>query len=187
MAILLPIAVVLATLSLGLSGSVLTVPNGQQWGEWKSTEYCPAQFYAVGFSLRVEGTQGLGDDTALNGIRLICAKDGDMSTLPTVESHAGFWGDWSSPRYCSGGTLISFQLRVEDSQGVGDDTAANNIKFRCSSNEVLEGNGHGWGEYGPWSQECSNGGICGIQTKMEDRQGRGDDTALNDVRFYCCS
>ena len=54
MAILLPIAVVLATLSLGLSGSVLTVPNGQQWGEWKSTEYCPAQFYAVGFSLRVK-------------------------------------------------------------------------------------------------------------------------------------
>ena len=76
---------------------------------------------------------------------------------------------------------------MEGKQGSGDDTAANNIKFRCTSNPILEGDGTGWGEYGGWSKECRNGGICGIETKMEKRQGKGDDTALNDVRFLCCS
>ena len=67
---ILPIAVVLATLSLGLSAtevpragkeyntrsfsSVLTVTNGQTWGEWKWREMCPDNTYAVGFSLRVK-------------------------------------------------------------------------------------------------------------------------------------
>ncbi|CAB1438953.1 unnamed protein product [Pleuronectes platessa] len=166
--------------------SVLTVPNGQRWGTWREPEMCPDQFFAVGFSTRVESRQGKGDDTALNGIRLICGKDEDHNFMYTVESHPGFWGDWSQPQYCPSGVLTSFQLRVEGSQGRKDDTAANNIKFRCSSSPLLEGSGLDWGGYGGWSQVCVNGGICGIETKVEDRQGRGDDTALNDVRFRCC-
>ena len=97
------------------------------------------------------------------------------------------WGDWSSPQYCPGGVLSSFQLRVEGRQGRKDDTAVNNIRFRCSSSPELEGPGLDWGDYGGWSQVCVNGGICGIETKVEDHQGRGDDTALNDVRFRCCA
>ena len=64
MAILLPIAVVLAMLSLGLSASevqpsrpyssVLTVTNGQTFGEWTWPEMCPGKSYAVGFRLRVK-------------------------------------------------------------------------------------------------------------------------------------
>ncbi|XP_053287666.1 vitelline membrane outer layer protein 1 homolog [Pleuronectes platessa] len=166
--------------------SLLTVTNGQQWGTWSWPEMCPDQYFAIGFSTRVEPSQGDGDDTAMNGIRLICGKDGDRRLTSTVESHPGFWGDWSLPQYCPSGVLTSFQLRVEAHQGNGDDTAANNIKFRCSSNPVLEGKGLNWGDYGGWSQNCVNGGICGIETKMEERQGRGDDTTLNDVRFRCC-
>ncbi|TNN22876.1 Vitelline membrane outer layer protein 1 [Liparis tanakae] len=99
------------------------------------------------------------------------------------------FGDWSQPQYCpDGGVLTSFQLRVEAYGGHNfDDTSANNVKFRCSTNPTLEGSGTPWGEYGAWSQVCSNGGICGIQTKMEQRQYRRDDTTLNDVRFYCCT
>ncbi|XP_067094597.1 vitelline membrane outer layer protein 1-like [Osmerus mordax] len=208
MAVFLPIVVVLATLSPGLSASrektfveragtaystrpyssVLTVSNGEQFGNWTWPEMCPDTFYAVGFSLRVEPNQYALDDTSLNGIRLICAKAEDRSFLYTIESHTGYYGDWSSPQYCPRGTLISFQLRVEPHQGMfGDDTAVNNIKFRCSSNPVLEGTGNEWGEYGTWSQECGNGGICGIETKMEEYQYGLDDSSLNDVRLLCCS
>lgn len=98
------------------------------------------------------------------------------------------FGEWSHAMYCPSGYLTSFQIRVEPHQGLfGDDTAVNNIKFRCSSNPMLEGPGMTWGEYGHWSQECTDGGICGIETKMEEYQYGLDDSTLNDVRFHCCS
>uniref|UniRef100_A0A3B4XC94 Vitelline membrane outer layer 1 homolog n=1 Tax=Seriola lalandi dorsalis TaxID=1841481 RepID=A0A3B4XC94_SERLL len=168
--------------------SVLTVTNGEQFGNWTWAEMCPDKFFAVGFSIRVEPNQYGSDDTGLNGIRLICSKDERRSFLYSIESHTGYFGDWSQPQYCPSGVLTSFQIRVEPYQGLfGDDTAVNNIKFRCSSNPTLEGPGMTWGEYGSWSQECIDGGICGIETKMEDYQYGLDDSALNDVRFHCCA
>lgn len=99
--------------------SVLTVPNGEQFGDWMWSEMCPENFYATGFSLRVsilstislsshlcfssylcmliwfslqvESNQYGTDDTALNGIRLFCVQNGDRSFLYSVESHAGQW------------------------------------------------------------------------------------------------
>ncbi|XP_056142028.1 vitelline membrane outer layer protein 1 homolog [Lampris incognitus] len=168
--------------------SILTVPNGGQFGNWTWPEMCPDNFFAIGFSLRVEPNQYVQDDTALNGIRLICAKNKDRSFLYTVESHTGYFGDWSHPQYCPSGVLTAFQLRVAPNEGMfGDDTVANNIKFGCSSGPILEGPGLDWGEYGYWSEECEEGGICGIQIRMEDYQYGLDDSALNDVLFYCCS
>ncbi|XP_072317526.1 vitelline membrane outer layer protein 1 homolog isoform X2 [Eucyclogobius newberryi] len=167
--------------------SLLTVTNGEQFGNWTWPEMCPDGFFAVGFSVRVESNQFGADDTSLNGVRLVCAKDETRSFLYTVESHAGYFGDWSAPQYCPTGVLSSFQLRVEPHQGLfGDDTAVNNIKFRCSSFPTLEAPGMDWGEYGHWSQEC-DGGICGVETKMEEYQWGLDDSTLNDVRFHCCA
>ncbi|KAI4881861.1 hypothetical protein NFI96_011957 [Prochilodus magdalenae] len=200
--------------------SMLTVANGEQFGQWTWPEMCPENFYAVGFSLRVESNQYGGDDTALNGIRLYCSQNEDRSFIYTVESNTGqhlashgrltmfgirgelytsglnyhfnlsslSFGDWTPSQWCPSGVLMSFQLRVEEHQGLfGDDTAVNNIRFRCSSNPVLEGQGMPWGEYGHWSAECTNGGICGIETKVEPYQVGLDDSSLNDVRFHCCS
>lgn len=108
-----------------------------------------------------------------------------VHTLPPVLSS---FGEWSHAMYCPTGVLTSFQIRVEPHQGLfGDDTAVNNIKFRCSSNPTLEGPGTSWGEFGGWSQECGDGGICGIETKMEEYQYGLDDSTLNDVRFHCCA
>ncbi|CAL8247677.1 unnamed protein product [Lota lota] len=168
--------------------SVISVPNGEQFGNWTWPEMCPETFFAVGFSIRVESNQYGLDDTALNGVRLICARDKDRSFLYSIESHVGFYGEWSQPQYCPRGVLTSFQLRVEPHQGMfGDDTAANNIRFRCSSHPVLEGPGMGWGEYGLWSPVCPQGGICGIESKVEEYQQGLDDSSLNDVRFFCCN
>lgn len=82
-------------------------------------------------------------------------------------------------------------------QGVfRDDTAANYVKFKCrdlahSSNayELVKPPGYGlWGEYGGWSAKCpQNTAICGLRTKIEQRQKLFiDNTALNEVDFYCC-
>ncbi|KAM9309943.1 vitelline membrane outer layer protein 1-like [Pholidichthys leucotaenia] len=116
------------------------------------------------------------------------AGSGPLEALQGSSHSSNLWGKWTQPQYCPSGFITTFQLRVEPAQGSdGDDTAANNIRFRCSSyNTILEGSGMSWGAYGSWSETCSEGGICGIETKIERRQGRGDDTALNDVRFHCC-
>ncbi|XP_043940102.1 vitelline membrane outer layer protein 1 homolog [Protopterus annectens] len=161
---------------------VITVTNGGPWGSWGWVSQCPWNSKAIGFSLKIEGRQGRGDDTAMNGIRLYCSGGNGY-----VESKNGPWGDWTSAVWCPGsGVLTAFALQVESRQGDGDDTAANNIKFMCSSGPVIEGIGQEWGSYGAWSGSCDYG-ISGLQTKVEDPQGRGDDTALNDVQFSCLS
>ncbi|KAK2898148.1 vitelline membrane outer layer protein 1-like [Channa argus] len=168
----------------------LTVGNGGPWGEWGRMELCPEGYYASGFSLKVEGKQGRGDDTALNGIRLYCVNPNNNvnGQYSIIESSVGRWGEWTSVKWCLAQRLVSFMLRVEPSIGDGDDTAANNIKFLCSGSGVqLEGDGLTWGTWGSWSSKCSKGAICGLQTRVEGPQGDGDDTALNDVQFLCCN
>ncbi|XP_070605817.1 vitelline membrane outer layer protein 1-like [Erythrolamprus reginae] len=162
--------------------SVIYVENGGAWGSWGRYDFCFKGF-ANGFSLKVEAVQGSDDDTALNGIRLHCSKG------LSIQSAVGPWGKWTKSKYCrSTYYLVSFSLRVEPAQGSGDDTAANNIEFTCSDGEVLRGNGLNWGKFGKFSSRCPSRskGICGIQTKVEEEQGSGDDTALNDVHFFCC-
>ncbi|XP_036443563.1 vitelline membrane outer layer protein 1-like [Colossoma macropomum] len=171
----------------------ITVGNGQVWGTWGNREMCPLGTYATGFSLKVEPNRGFwGDDTALNGIALRCTapRTASSSTInySTTQSNSGSWGQWTQNKWCPTGQLVAFQLRVESYQGrYSDDTAANNIRFRCSGGSVWEGDGMSWGSWGSWSPACPGRGICGIETKVEAPQGPLDDTSLNDVRFYCCS
>uniref|UniRef100_A0A8C2JAE3 Fertilization envelope outer layer protein n=1 Tax=Cyprinus carpio TaxID=7962 RepID=A0A8C2JAE3_CYPCA len=115
--------------------SELTVPNGGGWGSWCQREMCPAGTYAAGFSLRVEDPIN-GDDTALNGIRLHCIQSSSHShhSYSSVQSDVGSWGRWTDIKWCPSGFLASFQLRVESFQGNNDDTAANNILFKCKMN-----------------------------------------------------
>ncbi|XP_067280457.1 vitelline membrane outer layer protein 1 homolog [Pseudorasbora parva] len=164
--------------------SVMFVTNGGPWGTWRAIDVCPYGTYAAGFSLRVENPIN-GDDTALNGIRLYCA-DWSRGFVSSIESDTGYWGDWTDVKWCFNGYLKAFQLRVESRKGKGDDTAANNIRFWCSDGSWLEGDGTSWGDWGDWSQTCWGKGICGLSTRIEEKQGKGDDTALNDVHMYCC-
>ncbi|MEE6524229.1 hypothetical protein FKM82_023578 [Ascaphus truei] len=176
----------LFSVGYGQNPNFIGVSNGGPWGKWGDYEYCPEGFHVKGFDLKVEGKQGKGDDTALNGIRLHCVSKDASQTERLIQSAEGRWGSWTSTVWCPNGNLIAFSLRVESFQGLGDDTAANNIMFKCSDNSILQGSGQSWGKYGGWSQSCQIG-ICGIRTKVERPQGNGDDTALNDVEFKCCS
>ena len=44
------------------------------WGRWKSVRTCPPGEAVMGIKTRIERMRGSGDDTALNGVRLYCAK-----------------------------------------------------------------------------------------------------------------
>ncbi|XP_026091155.1 vitelline membrane outer layer protein 1-like [Carassius auratus] len=170
--------------------SLLTVPNGMKWGSWAQREFCPSGTYAAGFSLKVEELSVLSDNTALNAIRLHCIslfKGSGLDELESfVESNVGSWGQWTKIKWCPSGFLKAFQLRVESSQGIRDDTAVNNIRFNCTEGSLLLGDGTDKGEWGDWSSSCQGRGMCGIMTRIEEKLKFGDDTALNDARMFCC-
>ncbi|XP_074838998.1 vitelline membrane outer layer protein 1 homolog [Carettochelys insculpta] len=160
----------------------ITVSNGGHWGEWGKEESCPPGTYANGFALKVEFAQLAGDDTALNGIRLIC------SNGSTIQSTVGPWGHWGLVKKCPcNHRLMRFRLRTQQCQGLKDDSGATNIEFECTDGTELRGQGCCWGTWGPQSNPCGQEGICTIATKVEPPKGKGDDTALNDVYFRCCN
>lgn len=122
-------------------------------------DLCTPGSYVYGMRLKVQGDEGtFGDDTALNGIELLCfgpggrrpARNASMSEFSTITSavgrHGGFGGilECPDPQFA-----VGFELRSEGDQGgFDDDTAANNFRLICSSLEVLNGHGMNWGEDG---------------------------------------
>lgn len=48
----------------------ISVTNGGPWGDWRFLDSCPEDSQAVGYELKVE--RAVADDTALNGVRLLC-------------------------------------------------------------------------------------------------------------------
>ncbi|KAH3729289.1 vitelline membrane outer layer protein 1 homolog [Dreissena polymorpha] len=179
---------------------LLHVCDGGRWGEWHSPKFCPQSTYAIGYYIQVETPDG--DDTALNNIMLMCGcRDGSVGV--TVSSGFGPFGSSNKHMLCprvSGEAqfMVEFLLKVQPDQGLnGDNTAANDIKFKCGSLKTGSGaasviHAPGGTEWGNWSQTWSNrcpehSAICGIKTKIESWQGsRTDDTSLKDVKFYCC-
>ncbi|KXZ48978.1 hypothetical protein GPECTOR_24g268 [Gonium pectorale] len=182
------------------------------WGDWGRVSFCGENKYslntdgkgskdfigrpAYGFLLRIEEQQGAGDDTALNGLKIICKND----ELLTVQE--GEWGGgWYGPTYCGGGRFFTGAVvRVEKSQGAGDDTAMNTVQFACGYNNrpgkaddwsnwdvqkssLVEGY---WGDWQQWKWCPYNSYICGFQVRFEVPQGAGDDTAFNGLKIVCC-
>ena len=142
------------------------------WGHWK---VCPGNHYAKAIQLRVESPDG--DDTALNAIRLTCS-DGTV-----LASSEGPWGGWWN-KVTSSNYIVAVQLRTERPQGGGDDTAANGVRFAdCNAKIYKPGDGY-WGDWSRWAK-CPMGTVIkGFRTNVEAPMD-GDDTALNQVQFYC--
>jgi hypothetical protein len=57
-----------------LSGQEIHAAGGTPWGSWRGYQYCPAGTAVCGARVRVEGSQGSGDDTAMNGLELACCR-----------------------------------------------------------------------------------------------------------------
>lgn len=162
--------------------------NGEEWGYWQEEAYCNPGLYVRGLTIRVEKPQGSGDDTALNNIQLHCADRNGTVREKFMSKGAHEWGEWGNDTLCGYGDFLrGFALRVQPPQESGDDTAVNSIQFKCSDGTEREPlNGGTWGDWGEY-QYCSPGSVvCGMSLRIEPQQGNGDDTAVNDVKFYCC-
>ena len=88
---------------------------------------------------------------------------------------------------CQDGQFVK-GAKIRDEANLGwkrDDTAANGLKFECTDGQILSpGNGF----WGSWSamKTCPEGEVVyGMKTSVEGKQGQGDDTALNRVKFLC--
>ena len=163
-------------------------PYSGAWGVWGSMQYCPAGSYAAGYSERIEGSQGSGDDTGLNAIAIECVNKATGAWTDSITPHAGFWGSWSQTRRCNiaGGFFTGADLKFERPQGSGDDTAANAVDFYCNTG-VAFGPPRGWGEWQPKAMCPANTAVCGVQVRVEGQQGSNDDTAFNGLQIACCT
>lgn len=108
------------------------------------------------------------------------------------------WGSWRGVVKCPENHYVDgFQARIEEKQGGGDDTALNGLKFRCFNPQtnttnyitIFEGL---WGSWRDWHHVNSGQNaeladfyfLDRFQARFEGKQGSGDDTALNGLKFY---
>lgn len=98
-------------------------------------------------------------------------------------------GTWELRQNCPRGeSLSSFRLRVQPFDSASsDNTAVNSIQFNCTDGSLLNFNGNTAGNWGEFSADQCETGICGLETRVLPLGGTlTDNTALNDVDFICC-
>jgi len=184
-------AKVLAILALVSYGNAIWIesPKVTNWGEWGAEEFCNATEFVYGFRLKVQQSQGILDDTALNAIELHCVK---TITGPRtyIKSREGIKGAWGTVRECQGTSYaIGFEMRTE-APTLFDNTAANNMRLMCSDGVTVEGTGLTWGDWTGALFCPSNMKICGIRTQVEDPvedpSAPKGGTGTNNVDMFCC-
>ncbi|XP_041371747.1 vitelline membrane outer layer protein 1 homolog [Gigantopelta aegis] len=184
---LVELAVILLTIGTLTTGERTALESNvnSMFGSWGDEQHCPDGSFAIGFMIKQEGPQGRGDDTATNGVRLLC----DDNDHTSVTSKVGDWGNWIAAETCGNGRrLWGFKLKVEENQVFRDDTAVNGVSFICGGGEILEYPGN-WGHWRDWHYCPVGHGICGIKTKVEGKKimiFNTDNVAMSDMTVYCC-
>ncbi|OXA43465.1 vitelline membrane outer layer protein 1 homolog [Folsomia candida] len=103
------------------------------WGTWGEIFKCRPGGYIHGFSLRVEQPFLIPDDeTATNNFRFYC--NNDEPDVFLEGDGINRFGQWRSIKKCARSeALCALQTQVQRDQGLGDDTALNNISAECCS------------------------------------------------------
>lgn len=168
--------------------SIIPVQAGF-WGEWQEPVIIPDGYLIRGMQVRFEGSQGGGDDTALNGLKLLCEDIYHPQDTREVIVHEGFWGAWRNPVYVPDNCyVVGVATRIEARQGTGDDTALNGIKMIYRNRVTLQVGIITLedGIWGSWAGEASvpdDSLVCGVQIRIESPQRDGDDTAMNGINL----
>ena len=177
----------------GSSANFVTIGTGP-FASWTACpEWCPANSFVYNVALRSEGSLGSGgDDTALNAITLGCYDRSTGAYTGNITSTQGGFGSWLATAtvlpYVVGNPVVGGNMKIEGSQGSGDDTAANAVQLKAFNTSIVTPNAST--AFGSWGtmQSCPSGfAVCGVETKVEGNQGSGDDTSLNGIAFTCCA
>lgn len=75
-------------------GQELKAPGGRSFGSWSPYAACPANSAVCGIGARVEGRRGDGDDTAMNGLRLMCCS---LPVAPSTKCNSPIEERWTEP------------------------------------------------------------------------------------------
>ncbi|KFE48794.1 metallophosphoesterase [Pseudomonas congelans] len=162
--------------------------NAGGWGTWGPSAFCPDGQFINAFDVKAEEWQGDDDDTAVNAIVMYCHDN------VGIRSKEGAWGDFSGYKRCPANeAVVGFQLKIEPSQGDGDDTGVDSVKLVCEGGQYIATPYDT--SYGIWKKtyRCPAGTVAiGFETRVEDYQGDDDDkydddTALNGMRMRCGS
>ena len=156
-------------------------------GDWRSWELCPTGSFAIGFNLKIDNSPA--DKTGINTIKLIC----DNAT--EIVSYDGPKGVWGNNVFCPNNSrFVGFDYKYDSYNGRNipiDDTSGNSVYFYCEDSTELRPTLEGVD--GAWigRKNCpTDYAICGLIVQYQDDQGtllNEDDTALNNVKFKCCS
>lgn len=166
-----------------------SVANWGQWGNAGPWAYCTNDRMVCGFQTSTDYCNSC-DDTALNGLKLICCNSlpSGRVNLQEITSAVSPWGyGWEGTQFCAEGEYIDgFRQKFEDCSEGCDDTGTNLLEFRCApSGTILSSIGHSWGSWRGWSYCPAGQYMCGMQTRTEP--STSDDTAWNGMRFKCCN
>jgi len=158
--------------------SWLESPIVTSWGDWGAQEICPDKTFVGAFILKVEGNVRGRDDTALNGVMLLCIDLDEAREQDQVHSTIGEFGDWRGRKNCNNGLATGFKFRSESDQRGGDDVAGVDMALFCTNSDGSQDEivGSGLHDWGSWTaeQHCpAKTAICGIQTQVEGSQRGG--------------
>jgi Vitelline membrane outer layer protein I (VOMI) len=160
------------------------------YGSWAScVDFCPDNSWVWSINTLFDCQGGGSDCSGINTITLGCHDRNGNWVGTNVSSSAGWWGGWLGwATSANGNPAKGMSTFTMPKKGGGDDQS-------MTVAQLIDGSGNTFGSsfgfnsgdvFG--SASCPAGTrICGLQTRLEAKQGTSnDDTALNGVNLACC-
>lgn len=165
------------------------------WGDWRDwVDF--SDHYICGGQVRFDQDMNKRDQTALNGLAVkLCSRSYKADDYTSIDE--GPWGEWLDARNGPNGYFAcGIQLRHQDYQGSGDDTAINAIRIiYCQYNnwEMKLKDNLNEGTIGEWKEALmcpEDQYIYSVQVKNAAPRGYGvtepyDDISINQLKFAC--
>ena len=199
----------ITTAKIRVLNKELAVTNGyNNKGEWYAymPVMCDYGSYASGIQLQVEQDGGTWhDDSGVTDLRLHCSA---LKSEPnTSKDHAvkiivfiimALETSWTKTVKCKvNHYVVAFQLRTDAHSWAVDKAGVTNMDVMCrgpglygSEYEIIKGNGLAhWGNYGGFSDECSNGSaVCAFTLRYQQSKLKSliDRVGVTNVKLMCC-